>query len=299
MMIRPRSLGDCLVESGFVNQIWVLTGLVLQAAASHDTLCLPPFSAMVHDKQPVIPLRDLLDPDALATALAPAVNVSECRDSDARRTRHNGWRAYKFGFAAARSRQGGTHVQQPLVDTLNDHIRPSARVRALVERNVAAIGAPFDCVHARVERDIAHVAKVPALADFERAESALRRDGDVSVFVASGANLTGLLKRGWRQSALFAKAGMDAREASTPYMMQAAVDFFTCARAERFVGYGASSFSRAIAERFARHGKPVALACAGARPLMLTNATRLRTHWTMCPTTQKLRLGSFGWGIGR
>lgn len=293
-MIRPSSLGSHLVESGFCNQLWVLAGLVLQSVARHKILCLPPFRSHVHKKDHLIPFERLLDSNAISAAF-PSIRLT-C-DNATTFTRHDGWRSFKKVFAATRTFHNGSHAQQWVVDRLYDHIRPSQYIRPFVERNLQPFSTTFDCVHARIESDIAHVAARPRLADFERAHSAFG-DPDAAVFVASGTTPP-TLKQGWIASASFSKKmsvdEVDEVDANASYTTQAAIDFFTCERADRFVGYAASSFSRVLAEKFLRQGKPVAFACVGGPPVVVTNVTRLYTHWTLCPTERRLKRGSFGW----
>ena len=291
-MIRPHSLGSYLVESGFCNQLWVLAGLVLQSVAHHEILCLPPFRTHVHEKTHLIPFDHLLDPNALSIAF-PSIRAT-C-DNATTFTRHDGWRSFKKVFAATRTLHNGSHAQQWVVDRLYDHIQPSQHIRPFVERTVQSFSTTFDCVHARIESDIAHVAARPQLADFERAHSAFG-DPTAAVFVASG-TIPRTLKRGWITSTSFPiKSSIDEIGTNASYTTQAAIDFFTCERADRFVGYAASSFSRVLAEKFLRQGKQVVFACVGGKPpVVVTNVTRLYTHWTLCPTERSLKRGSFGW----
>ncbi len=282
-------------ETGLGNQLWTLAGWLLLTKLHNATLCLPPFTSNIHREHTrLVPFDDIFDSTLFIS------EMSKLKIKIQRNCKHQkyisstrGWTHYKKSFARQRAFNNGTHPHQYIVMKMYRSLKLSTSMEGVVKYVTRTIGltSPYACIHARVEPDILYVAKhAPRLSDYNRVAEHLNK----SVFWASSfeLNVTGFqspFKVGFNAQAIYQNMIFD-------YLKTSLVDFSICRNAENFVGMGASSFSRILAEDRSQLGLGWISTCRNSWTYFNEKqVTTLYKNWSLCPSNKKYTMTSFGW----
>ena len=276
-------------ESGLCNQLYALIGYALIAKRAGSRLAFPNFTShdnygvderfeVLFELEPFAASLKTIGVDMVAQADAPKVASPFTKNPAV------GWRPWKGGKTAGwiaykqemrdnhvgkgRRGQNNSDVEVAKVErAVLGGLRPASEVRvrtANIQRQLGSAGAPYGCLHARIEADMVasqHANRAGAPPSLDHLLDAMERvpaiRGVQTIFVAVGLAISGsdnaTLSKPTRWNATLVRTSTHkawhrgqrgSSEAS--YTLASLVDLSVCRAAAWFVGWPGSTFARTL-----------------------------------------------------